>query len=90
MKLLYFAMLRQATGKIEEEWDCPAKTLGELMEALVARYGREFGRWVFDGGKLSNLAIVLVNGRDARHIASEKTPLEPGDQIAIFPPVAGG
>lgn len=90
MRLQYFAMLREATGKAEEEWPRPAATLDELIRDLVARYGVDFGRWVYADGKLSELAIILVNGRDVRHLSRGETRLEPEDSIVIFPPVAGG
>jgi sulfur-carrier protein len=83
-------MLRQSAGKMEEQWDRPEATLGDLMQDLVSRYGPEFGRWVYADGKLSELAIILVNGRDVRHLERERTPLKADDMIAIFPPVAGG
>lgn len=90
MRLQYFAMLREATGKTEEDWEGPAATIDELISGLVARYGAGFGRWVYAEGRLSELAIVLVNGRDIRHLARGETPLAPGDSVVIFPPVAGG
>jgi molybdopterin synthase sulfur carrier subunit len=90
VRLQYFAMLREATGKEEEEWLRPAATLDELIRDLVARYGVDFGRWVYADGKLSELAIILVNGRDVRHLSRGETRLGPGDSVVIFPPVAGG
>lgn len=90
MRLQYFAMLRDATGKMEEEWSLPEATLDDLLKDLVARYGHEFGRWVYANGELSDLAIIMINGRDVRHLSRGKTPLKPDDSIVIFPPVAGG
>ncbi len=90
MKIEYFAMLRQATGKSHEEWHKPAATLGELLRDLGAIYGEGFRRWLFDGDALSDLAIIMVNGRDVRHLQRFDTPLKPDDTIVIFPPVAGG
>lgn len=90
MKILYFALLRQATGKNEEEWTAPAPTLGDLLRALANQYGPEFARWIFKDGELAPLAIVFVNGRDVRHSGHLGTQLSPDDTIVIFPPVAGG
>lgn len=91
MKLLYFATLRLATKKSEEDWTAPAPTLRVLMTDLIARYGREFGRWVVgEDGELSGLAIVLLDGIDVRGKQGLDTPLAGVAEVAIFPPVAGG
>lgn len=90
MKILYFATLRDITRKSEEEWTQPAATLRDVMQVLVSRYGREFERWVVKDRELSGLAVILVNGSDARHSGGLDTPLKPDAEIAMFPPVAGG
>ena len=90
MKILYFALLRDITHKKEEDWHKPEATLGDLLQDLVARYGRDFGRWVLKDGDLWNLVIILVNGRDVRQLQNLKTPLEPTDTVVIFPPLGGG
>ncbi len=90
MKLLYFATLRMVTGKQEELWTRPAPTLRVLMTDLIARYGANFAKWVVKDGELSGLAILLIDGKDARHLEGLDTPLDPEAEIAIFPPLAGG
>jgi molybdopterin synthase sulfur carrier subunit len=90
MMVQYFALLRDVTGKKGEEWPRPEATLGDLLRSLVARYGRAFERWVMKDGDLWGLVIILVNGRDVRHLQRLATPLAPDDTIVIFPPVGGG
>lgn len=90
MKLLYFATLRAVTGKREEMWEKPAPTLRVLMTDLIARYGAGFAKWVVENGELSGLAIILIDGKDARHLQALDTPLDPDAEVAIFPPLAGG
>ncbi len=90
MKILYFAMLRDVTCKSEETWTRPAATLGELVHDLVATYGKGFERWLVADGKMSDLAIIMVNGQDVRHLQGFDTPLQASDTVVIFPPVAGG
>jgi sulfur-carrier protein len=90
MKVRYFALLRDVTGKKEEDWQQPEATVGNLMRALVVRYGRAFERWVIKDGDLWDLVIVLVNGRDIRHMQRFDTKLAPDDTVVIFPPVGGG
>ncbi len=90
MKIEYFAMLRQVTGKTQEQWNRPAATLGDLMGDLCSKYGDGIKRWLYEGDRLSTIAIIMVNGRDVRHLQGFETPLKPDDTVVIFPPVAGG
>jgi molybdopterin synthase sulfur carrier subunit len=90
MKVQYFALLRDATGKREEDWLEPEATLGDLLRALAARYGPAFERWVFRDGDLWNLVIILVNGCDVRHLQRLDTPLAASDTVVILPPLGGG
>jgi molybdopterin synthase sulfur carrier subunit len=34
--------------------------------------------------------IIMVNGRDYRHLQGLDTPLHPDDTVTLFPPIAGG
>jgi sulfur-carrier protein len=90
MKVQYFATLRDVTGKKEEDWQEPEATVGDLMRALVARYGHAFERWVVKDGDLWDLVIVLVNGHDVRNLQRFGTKLTSSDTVVIFPPVGGG
>jgi molybdopterin synthase sulfur carrier subunit len=90
MKIEYFAVLRDAAHKREEEWTAPAATLGDLLRGLIDRYGHEFEKWLLKDGKLSCMAAVFVDGKDARHLQGLETPLHPDAEVVIFPPVAGG
>ncbi len=90
MRVRYFALLRDITGCVEENWDLPAETVGDLVRDLVARYGRNFEKWVMRDGQIWDLVIIMVNGRDIRQMQRYATPLSPGDTVVIFPPVGGG
>jgi molybdopterin converting factor small subunit len=41
-------------------------------------------------GEMNSLSIILVNGRDARHLGRLEAPLKQDDTVVIFPPLAGG
>ncbi len=90
MRVEYFARIRDCTGEEAIDWPAPVPSLGALLHALSARYGKEFERWVLEGDRVGRAAIVLVNGRDSRHLGGLDTPLHADDQIAIFPMIAGG
>lgn len=90
MKISYFATLRDVTKKREEEWLGPAATLRVVMTDLITRYGPGFEKWVVKDGELSGLAVILINGKDARHLQGLDSPVDPDSEIAMFPPLAGG
>jgi molybdopterin synthase sulfur carrier subunit len=91
MIIRYFAYLRDFSRVSEQRWTEPAGRLGDLLETLCCRYGPGFRRWLLEeDGRLGQMSIVLINGRDARELAGLDTPLQSDDVIALFPPVAGG
>jgi sulfur-carrier protein len=45
---------------------------------------------IFDGVQLRAHLRVLVNGRDIELAQGLDTRLEANDQVAVFPPIAGG
>jgi sulfur-carrier protein len=90
MQLRYFATVREYTGENERLWLSPAADLQHLLQDLSVRYGRVFAGAVISGNDLSPTIIILVNGRDVRHLGGLKTPLAPNDIVSIFPMVAGG
>ena len=68
-------------------------TLRFVLDALAQELGEDFQAGIYDAahGSLQPSVILLVNGRHAAHLPSGlDTALQDGDQIAIFPPIAGG
>jgi sulfur-carrier protein len=45
---------------------------------------------LMDGNELRQYVTIVVNGHNIDLAAGLDTPVEPDDQIAIFPPLAGG
>lgn len=83
MRLLYFAWLRTRIGTAEETVDPPANvaTVGALVDWLAAR-GPRFAEAL----KNRKLIRVAVN----KEYVGWDHPLQPGDEVALFPPVTGG
>ncbi len=83
MKLLYFAWLRTRIGTAEETLDPPAsvRTVAALVEWLAAR-----GPGFAEALKNRKLVRVAVN----KEYVGWDHPLQPGDEVALFPPVTGG
>jgi molybdopterin synthase sulfur carrier subunit len=83
LTLVYLARLRDAFGASGESVVLPAEvtTAAQLRAWLAARGGA----W----------AIELAPGRAVRiavnhDIAQPETPVQPGDEVALLPPVTGG
>jgi len=83
LTLVYLARLRDAFGASSERIALPAQvtTAGELRAWLATRGGI----W----------AAELAPGRTVRiavnhDIAHPDTPIRPGDEVALLPPVTGG
>ena len=69
------------------------QTLNQLLDWLSSQLGQEFTDLVIDPqtNALSQHVSVLVNGRHYSHLPDKlDTQLIEGDEVAIFPPLAGG
>ena len=75
----FFASLRDATGTTQSTLDIPeGATIGDLVNRLLVDYP------ALEGHQSSwHFAVNQTH-------ADQDTPLGPGDQVAIFPYVAGG
>jgi molybdopterin synthase sulfur carrier subunit len=80
--------LRQATGG-EATVSVDGATVGEVLDALYARYGELRSRIAEDGG-LRRFVNVYVAGEDIRFLDGLNTRVSDGDEVTILPAVAGG
>jgi len=78
-RLRLFAQAREAAGTAEVTVE--AATVGALLAIARVELGAEFGA-VLDTSR------VWVNGDEPA--AGDATPLGPGDEVAVLPPVSGG
>jgi molybdopterin synthase sulfur carrier subunit len=86
-----YASLREAAGQRDFDVDLPAgAVIGELLRRLIALRPKLNGKVLDDNGHVPQYVAVVVNGRDIRHLNGLETRVQPEDEIAIFPPVAGG
>jgi molybdopterin synthase sulfur carrier subunit len=83
VKLLYFAWVREKTGKAEEIVDLPAGvgTVGELIAWLKGR-GPEYAE-AFARAEVIRAAVDRVHVKPTAGIAGAR-------EVAFFPPVTGG
>jgi MoaD family protein len=77
VRVRLFASLREEAGASEVE--VAGKSVGEVTDALSARYGERFAA-------VAAVASFVVNGERA----VRSTPVAEGDEVALLPPVSGG
>jgi sulfur-carrier protein len=83
VNIRYFARLREALGRDSEELALPEGIAN--VGALLALLRERGGAWEKELG-FGRPVRVAVN-QDMADIAS---PVVPGDEVAVFPPVTGG
>ena len=79
VRLLYFAVLRDITGKTETELSLPeGARAGDVWSSMLTEYAQLAG--------YDTPPLIAVNETYAR----PDTVLRDGDELAFIPPVAGG
>lgn len=73
----YFAVFREQAGRDTEELTTSATTAGELFSEVSSRHGF--------ADSLERCKVAIND-----ELASWATPLNDGDVVLFFPPVAGG
>ena len=81
--------LRQYVGK-QSTVEVKAGTVGEAMNALVAKHPDVRRHLYTDDGRLRAFVNLYVNDEDIRYLQKEATAVEEGDNISIVPSIAGG
>ena len=75
----FFAVLREAAGCSESEWEIKeGATVEELLAHLLEKLP-DLAKWI-------DSAWLAVN----RRYATPEQVLQDGDKVALFPPVSGG
>lgn len=83
VRVLYFARLREAVGMESEEIEFPGEKAN--VAGLLDLLRKRGGVWTKEAGVDSGNRLA-VN----QQLAGLITPLQDGDEVAIFPPVTGG
>ena len=81
-------VLRKHTdGHAKVEVD--GSTVGEVFDALIKEH-RGLADQLLEDGKVRGFINVYVEDEDIRYIDGLDSPVEPDDEVAIMPAVAGG
>ena len=90
MEWKLFADLAEIAGDRVIDVDAdPGDTVGDALDALLAARP-DLRERVLKDGELADHINLLRNGGNVQHQDGLSTVLEPGDELALFPPVSGG
>jgi molybdopterin synthase sulfur carrier subunit len=91
MKLIVtlYAQYREIARAKDVELEIEGWTVKDVIESLILRYP-DLSPLLFTGGQLRQYVNVTVNGKPVRDTGGLSTPVADGDQLRLFPPVAGG
>jgi len=89
-----FLTLRKVMdGQAFLEIEAEELTIRQLLEKLCNRFGENLRNMIFDpeAQKESQNIKILINGRHFRHLPEGlDSQLKDGDEVCIFPLMAGG
>jgi molybdopterin synthase sulfur carrier subunit len=90
VKIRFFAQFRELLGS-DIITDVPAGTMFTSLIKSVAKENPEGNAAIFDeNGAFHEFVILMKNGKRIDIADADKTVIIDGDEIAVFPPVAGG
>ena len=83
--------LPEAIGRKELQIEFTGETVSDLIEHLVARYGRKARQALYDEqGQLDPVIQVLLNGQEWVTHDRLDTALQDGDNVVLMMMMAGG
>ena len=85
----FYAQFRERYGAIHE-LDLPAGATVDAAIRQVVGQDRAEGSVLGPDGRLRDYVILMRNGRRIEHGEAETAAVDEGDELAVFPPVAGG
>jgi MoaD family protein len=88
---LFLPVLPEAIGRKKLEVEFAGETVSDLIDHLVARYGRPARQALYDKqGKLDPVVQVLINGEAWVYHDQLDTTLQDGDSVVFMLMLAGG
>lgn len=87
---LFVPKLPEAIGQRELAVTFDGETIGDLIEHLIARYGRVARRALYEDGQLDPVVQILLNGEEWVTHDCLDTPLRDGDSVILMMLMGGG
>jgi molybdopterin converting factor small subunit len=87
----FLGMLRDQVGQKSLDVDLPeGASFDELMDAIAPALEHKVGDWAWDKENRRFSPRVVVRRQDSRGTAVSDGPLVEGEEVVVFPPLAGG
>jgi molybdopterin synthase sulfur carrier subunit len=91
IRIAFFATFRKVTGSKYTEVPDRVRTVRDLLFLLADCYGKAFRSMVLtEKGEISPDVMILINGRDVAHLGNGEARVSSGDEVSLFPRLAGG
>jgi molybdopterin synthase sulfur carrier subunit len=91
LKIKFFSLIKLDLKKDEVDYQLSeSESIKEIIKLLDQEFDNYFSRKLLENGELKSGTIVLLNGRNIRHLQGLDTLVENKDEITIFPPSGGG
>lgn len=90
MQVRVFANLRDICGGVAVEVLPQGNRVIDLLDKMVEMFPDLEEEIFTEEKKLKPFVHVYINGRNIIHLDDLQTAVQEADQIALFPPVAGG
>ncbi|MBE0409412.1 MAG: MoaD family protein [Anaerolineales bacterium] len=94
IKVRGYLTFREVLEQISlQEFEGVDVSIIDLLNRLSIQLGEEFSRLIFesDSRDINSSIAILINGIHYSHLPKRlDTRLKDGDEVSIFPPIAGG
>jgi molybdopterin synthase sulfur carrier subunit len=90
VKIRFFARFRELLGTEIIVEGGKNITLETLVKSIAQKNKDGYDAIFDEQGKFREFVILMRNGKRVELTDAEKTPVGGNDEIAVFPPVAGG
>jgi molybdopterin synthase sulfur carrier subunit len=90
IKVRAFASFREILGKETDMEMKVGSTISDLLYELASSSPKLREAAFDDSGNPLDYVLLMINRRRIDHSDLEEAELKDGDEVAIFPPVAGG
>ena len=90
VKIRFFARFRELLGTDIITEATAGISLTTLITTTAKKNPEGYAAMFDENGTFHEFVILMKNGKRIENVDAAKTPVVDGDEIAVFPPVAGG